>query len=169
MAVALSVAIATLVAAQLGLLIFGRWALALVASWLASGGCVVAGIVQHVPLLFGIGAFNLALALAWWWWQGPRGRRRAKRQLGDESRQVRDGLVRRMRQRVTARRGLSPSPSRWSPAWGWSLRHPQGPPSTTATRSPRRSSTTCPGRGWQRPRGSSRARLSIAQESARCT
>jgi membrane protein implicated in regulation of membrane protease activity len=68
------------------------------------------GIIDRNWALIGLAAFNVAVILAYLWWRGPKERHRARDELGDESRQLRDGLVRRMRERrVTA---PSPSPSR---------------------------------------------------------
>jgi len=70
------------------------------------------GILNHNPVLIGESAVGLAACAMFWWWNGRgKRRKRARRKLGDESRQLRDGLVRRMRQRRVTRPGWSPSPS----------------------------------------------------------
>jgi hypothetical protein len=72
--------------------------------------CVLAaGIVGHFYLTIAFGAAGLAILF--FRWGGPRQRRRVRRVLGEKSRQLRDGLVRRMHQRRLARPGWSPSPS----------------------------------------------------------
>jgi len=71
------------------------------------------GILDRNPWLIGELAVGLASWAVFWWWNGRgKRRKRASRELGDESRQLRDSLVRRMRQRRVARPGWSPSPSR---------------------------------------------------------
>jgi len=71
------------------------------------------GILDRSPWVIGNAAAGLAAFAAFWWWRGRgKRRKRASRELGDESRQLRDGLVRRMRQRRVTRPGWSPAPSR---------------------------------------------------------
>ena len=63
--------------------------------------CLAFGITSHVNVATWVGAAGVA---AWLFrWGGPRQRRRVKRVLGDKSRQLRDGLVRRMHQRRVTR------------------------------------------------------------------
>jgi hypothetical protein len=70
------------------------------------------GIVDRNPLIIGEAAAGLAAWAVFGWWNGRgKRRKRASKELGDESRQLRDGLVRRMRQRRVTRPGWSPSPS----------------------------------------------------------
>ena len=109
----LSIAGMALVAVELGLLAYGRRHLAYVAAIFASGCFLGYGILRHDPIQMGLAGGNILLFLALlFWWGGPKGRRRARRALGDESRRLREGLVRRMRQRRVTRPGWSPSPSR---------------------------------------------------------
>ena len=85
---------------------------ALVAVPCLSCGLAV-GILDRNSWIIGEAAVGLAAWAAVWWWNGRgKRRKRASRGLGDESRQLRDGLVRRMRQRRVTRPGWSPSPSR---------------------------------------------------------
>jgi hypothetical protein len=107
----LSTAGAAFVAAQLGLLASGRRYVAWLASGLASASFLALGILQHSAPLIWISTTNIVALLLWFWRGGPRRRKRAMKQLGDESRQLRDGMVRRMRQRRVTRPGWSPSPS----------------------------------------------------------
>jgi hypothetical protein len=107
----LSVAGAACVVAQLGLLARGRRYLAWLANGLASATFLAVGILQPFAPLIWISTANfVGLFLLWFWRGGPRRRKRARKQLGDESRQLRDGLVRRMRQRRVTRPAWSPSP-----------------------------------------------------------
>jgi hypothetical protein len=106
----LSIAGAVLVAAQLGLLARGRMYLSGLANGLASATFLAVGILQPFAPLIWISTANLVAFLLLFWWGGPRRRKRARKQLGDESRQLRDGLVRRMRQRRVTRPAWSPSP-----------------------------------------------------------
>jgi hypothetical protein len=106
----LSIAGAAFVAAQLGLLARGRRYLSLVANGLASTSFLGEGILHHDALLISISTAGIVTFLLMFWWGGPRRRKRARKQLGDESRQLRDGLVRRMRQRRVIRPSWSPSP-----------------------------------------------------------
>jgi hypothetical protein len=70
------------------------------------------GILDRNAWIIGEAAVGLATWAVFWWWNGRgKRRKRASRALGDESRQLRDGLVRRMRQRRVTRPGWSPSPS----------------------------------------------------------
>ena len=101
-----------LVAAELGLLSYGRRYLACILAIFASGCFLGYGILSHSPFQIGIAGGNILAFLALLFWGGPRGRRRTRKELGDESRQLRDGLVRRMRQRRVTRRGTLPHPSR---------------------------------------------------------
>ena len=99
-------------AGQLALMAYGRWALSLTVS--ASFGVLylVAGILVGSGLLAGLAAVNVLVWLVIFWWRGPRQRRRARKLLGDESRQLRAGLLRRLRQRRIPRPGWQPQPSR---------------------------------------------------------
>jgi hypothetical protein len=76
---------------------------------MASACLLAAGIVGHFNLTIALGAAGVAATFIRW--GGPRRRKRVKRVLGDKSRQLRDGLMRRIRQRPVARPGWSPSPS----------------------------------------------------------
>ena len=109
---AFSIAGAAFGAAELGLMAWGRWYLAWLAGGLGSASFLAAGILGHFPLLIWISTAGIAGFLLWFWWGGPRGRKRTRKELGDESRRLRDALVRRMRQRRVTRPGWSPSPSR---------------------------------------------------------
>src|SRR5215469_1208251 len=81
---------------------------ALVAVGCLSCGMAV-GILDRNPWLIGEEAAGLVVWAVFWWWNGRgKRRKRASRELGDESRQLRDGLVRRMRQRQVTRPGWSP-------------------------------------------------------------
>lgn len=105
----LSVAGAACCAAQLGLMAYGRSYLAALAGGCCSACLLVAGILGHNGVLVVLSAVGIGGWLIWWFWRGgPRGRRRASKVIGDESRQVRDGLVRRMRDRRA--RGREPLP-----------------------------------------------------------
>jgi hypothetical protein len=77
---------------------------------LCSACLLAAGIASHFYLTVAFGA--VGLAIAFFWWGRPRRRRRVRRVLGEKSRQLRDGLLRRMHQRRVARPGWSPTPSR---------------------------------------------------------
>jgi hypothetical protein len=105
-----SVSLALLVA-FLVLALYGRFYLALVVGLLGQVTGLVYGIVAHSWVNIGISAAGILLLLWSWWW--TRGRRKpVAKAVGDESRQLRDGLVRKVRQRRVTRRGLSPEPSR---------------------------------------------------------
>jgi len=80
------------------------------AAAMCSACLLAAGIVGHFYLTIALGTAGLTIAFIRW--GGPRQRRRVRRVLGDKSRQLRDGLVRRMHERRVAGPGLSPSPSR---------------------------------------------------------
>jgi len=108
----LSIAGAAFVAAEFGLLAWGRRYLSWLASGLASASFLAAGILQHFAPLIWISTANIVLFLLWFWRGGPRRRKRARKELGDESRQLRAGLVRRVRRRRVSRPGWSPSPLR---------------------------------------------------------
>lgn len=101
-----------LVAAELSLLAYGRRYLACILTLFASGCFLGYGILSHSPLQIGLAGGNILAFLALLFWGGPRGRRRTRKQLGNESRQLRNGLVRRLRQRRITRRGALPQPSR---------------------------------------------------------
>lgn len=79
------------------------------ANGMASACMLAAGIVGHFDPVIALGAAGVAAAFIRW--SGPRKRRRVKRVLGEKSRQLRDGLMRRIRQQPVARPGWSPSPS----------------------------------------------------------
>jgi hypothetical protein len=85
--------------------------LALACGVLASASILTHGIIERSGLVIGLGAFDLAIAVALLLWWNGRGkhRKRVGREIGDESRQVRDGLVRRARE-AGSRRSPSPSP-----------------------------------------------------------
>ena len=84
--------------------------LAGIANGIASALLLVAGIVGHLSLVIAFAAVGVATTLING--GGRRRRRRVKRVLGNKSRQLRRGLVRRMRERQGVRPGWSPSPSR---------------------------------------------------------
>jgi hypothetical protein len=83
--------------------------LALSAGVLAAASLVVRGIIDRSWLVIGLAALDLAIAVALLLWWNGRGkhRKRVGREIGDESRRVRDGLVRRAREAGSRR---SPSP-----------------------------------------------------------
>jgi hypothetical protein len=101
-----------LVAAELALLAYGRRKLACILALFASGCFLGYGIISHSPLQIGLAGGNILAFLALLFRGGPRGRHRTREELGDESRQLRDGLVRCMRQCRVTRRGTLPQPSR---------------------------------------------------------
>ena len=80
------------------------------ANGMASACILAAGIVGHLNLVIALGAAGVAAAFIQW--GRPRKRRRVKRVLGNKSRQLRDGLALRLRQRRVPRPGWSPAPSR---------------------------------------------------------
>ena len=84
-------------------------ALTSVAAWTV---WLVFSITTHNRVGVIVAAVSLAISLAAFWKGRGRRRRGARAEIGDESRQLRDGLVRRMRQRRVTRPGWSPSPSR---------------------------------------------------------
>src|SRR5690348_7810955 len=102
----LIIAGAALFAAQVGFLAYGHRNLGALSAGLCSASLLAAGILQHQPWLIAISVLGIAVFLLWFWWGGPKGRYRARKELGDESRQVRDGLVEKARPRP----GPSPSP-----------------------------------------------------------
>jgi hypothetical protein len=106
-----SIAGATFFVAELWFLTSGRWHLCVVASGLCSVSMLAAGILEHNTPLMWISTVGIVGFMLWFWRGGPRRRKRSRKRLGDESRQLRDGLVRRMRQRRVTRPGWSPSPS----------------------------------------------------------
>jgi membrane protein implicated in regulation of membrane protease activity len=86
-------------------------ALTAVAAWTV---WLVFGITTHNQVTAIVAAVSLAVSLAsFWFWKG-RGRRRrgARAEIGDESRQLRDGLVRRMRSLRRKRPITRPEPQR---------------------------------------------------------
>jgi hypothetical protein len=94
-----------------GLMVYGRRYLSIITVVCACGFflayCILSDSVLQAGIFGGVILANLALMF----WGGPKGRQRTREQLGDESQQLRDGLVRRMRQRRITRRGISPEPS----------------------------------------------------------
>jgi len=95
--------------AFIGLALYGWYYLAIVLALMVNVVGTVYGIIFRQWYLIGINAAG-ALWVLWNWWK-TRGRRKpVSKEIGDESRQLRDGLVRKMRRRVT-RRGWSPEPS----------------------------------------------------------
>ena len=102
---------ALLFGAELGLLAYGRYYLAGLAGLAASVTVVSQGIISHIPLVTGLGVLSIVLWFVFWHWGGRGRHKRTRREaIGDESRQVRDGLVRKMRARRAARPGWSPQP-----------------------------------------------------------
>ena len=97
---------------------FGLWLtkpprpyLALTAGLLASACILTRGIIDRSWLVIGLGALDVAISvvlLLWWNGRGKH-RKRVGREIGDESRQVRDDLIRRARIRI--RLGLRRSPA----------------------------------------------------------
>jgi hypothetical protein len=106
----LSVAGAVFVAVQIGLLARRRMYLGFLAGGLAAATFLAIGILQPYAPLIWMSTVNFAVLLLGFWRGGPRRRKRARRQLGDESRQLRDALLRRMRQRRVTRPAWSPLP-----------------------------------------------------------
>jgi len=106
----LIIAGAAFAATELGLLARGQRYLGVLAAGLGSASMLAAGILEHDAPLIGISTGGIVGFLLWFW-GGRRWRKRARKELGDESRQLRDGLVRRMRQRRVTRPVWSPSPS----------------------------------------------------------
>jgi hypothetical protein len=103
---------AVLMAAFTWLLVYRRMNLAAAVGVLISTCALIAGVILDSPILAGGGAVGLVLWLIFWR-GGQGGRKRTRKEaIGDESRQLRDGLVRRMRKRRVTRPGWSPSPSR---------------------------------------------------------
>ena len=109
----LLIAQATMLVAQTALLIYGRVYLAVVAGLCGTGLGLTYGIIHHSSLEVALAIFGVVLWVLTFWFRGRRGPKRGRRKaLGDESRQIRDGLVRRMREHHRERRDLQPSPSR---------------------------------------------------------
>jgi membrane protein implicated in regulation of membrane protease activity len=106
----LAVAGVALVAAELGLTAYGHRYLALVLDACAAGCILAYGILSHSAPLIGVAGVLVVLILVAFW-RGPKRRDRVRKELGDESRQLRDGLVRRMRARRVTRRRAAPQPS----------------------------------------------------------
>jgi|SRR5215469_4844989 len=108
MLLALGITWAALFAAEIWLLVYCRFHLAGLAALGASAVIVAEGIISHSPLATGLGAASILAYFVFW--RDGRGRRKRTRReaIGEESRQVRDGLVRRLR---ATRPGWSPSPS----------------------------------------------------------
>jgi hypothetical protein len=106
---ALEIISAALFASELWLLVYGRFHLAGLAALATSVVIVAEGIISHSLLVTGLGAAGILAYFVIW--RGGRDRRRRTRReaIGEESRQVRDGLVRRWR---GTRPGWSLSPSR---------------------------------------------------------
>jgi hypothetical protein len=109
---------AVLVAIFTWLLVYRRRNLAAAVGVLIDICALVCAVILHSPILSPILGGSGAVGLVLWFifWRDGRGgrggRKRTRREaIGDESRQLRDSLVRRIRQRVT-RQGWSPSPSR---------------------------------------------------------
>jgi hypothetical protein len=101
---ALTTAQAALLVAEIGLMLYWRLYLALAAALLLSASGVIVGIMLHSAPVTALGAAGVVLWLVNWW--RSRGRRKRVRQAtGDESWQLRDGLVRRMRRRRVTRPG----------------------------------------------------------------
>jgi hypothetical protein len=110
--IAFQVVWAALTVGQVGLWLTNppRPYLALTAGLLASACILTRGIIDHSWLVIGLGALEVAIAVALLLWWNGRGkhRKRVSREIGDESRQVRDALVRRARIRPGLRRSPSP-------------------------------------------------------------
>ena len=111
MATSLTLANATLLVVQIGLALYGHRYLALLAGLFLTFGCLAFGIVTRSPLNIALASVNLLIWL-WFWWRSRKQRRPVAKEVGDESRQLRDSLVRKVRERRVTRRGLSPEPSR---------------------------------------------------------
>ena len=112
MAMFLDIAGAVFVTVQIVFFIYGRTALVVAAGGLGGACFLAAGILDHHQWTILLAMVNIAVVLLYFWRGGPRGRHRSREALGDESRQLRDGLIRRMRERRTARPKPSPQPSR---------------------------------------------------------
>jgi membrane protein implicated in regulation of membrane protease activity len=102
----LTIAGAVFLVAQVGFLVYGHRNLGALSAGLSSASLLAAGILQHRPWLIGVSVLGIAVFLLWFWWGGPKRRSRVRKELGDESRQVRDELAEKGR----ARPGPSPSP-----------------------------------------------------------
>ncbi len=101
-----------LTATALGLVAYGRRYLATAVGFASSGCFLTAAVLAHSALQAAIAGGNALVFLALLFWGGPKGRRRTAAGLGDESRQLRAGLLRRLRERRAGRRGPQPQPSR---------------------------------------------------------
>ncbi len=102
---------AALFAAFIGLALYGWYWLAVVLGLMVNVTGITYGIIFRQWYLVGIN-FAGMLWVLWNLWRSRRRRKPVAKLVGDESRQLRDGLVRKMRRRRAARRGLSPQPSR---------------------------------------------------------
>jgi hypothetical protein len=111
LALDLTLAQAALVGGWVSLAAHGRWHVAALVAGLNSACGLAVGIVTGNRWVIGLNVLGILAFGVFWWRGGPRGRKRARKALGDESQQLRDGLVRRMRQRVTTRPSWLPSPS----------------------------------------------------------
>lgn len=97
--------------AFIALMLYGLYWLGVVLALLLSAVGILYGIVYRQWWLVGLNVAG-ALWVLWNLWRSRRRRKPVAKLVGDESRQLRDGLVRKMRRRRAARRGLSPQPSR---------------------------------------------------------
>jgi hypothetical protein len=107
MLLALGITWALLFGAEVGCLVYGRFYLAALAGLAASVTVVAEGIVIHFSLMTALGVFSIAVWFFWQWGGRGRHKRWARKLIGDEARQARDGLVHRIR----ARRGVWREPS----------------------------------------------------------
>jgi hypothetical protein len=99
----------TLFVLQTALILYGRVYLSAAAAILATTAQLVDAIILRTWLGIALGIFSLAWWIILFYWRGPRNPKRAKKLIGDETRQIRDGLVRRARE-ARSPRSLSPSP-----------------------------------------------------------
>jgi hypothetical protein len=113
MVTALTTAGVALVGAEILLMVWDEMYLSLFAGLLADASFVTAGIILHSVVVIVSSTAGIALLLLMIWWLNGRGKRRKRvsKELGDESRQLRDGLLRRLRDRQVTRREPAPLPS----------------------------------------------------------
>jgi hypothetical protein len=108
----LTLALPVLLGGFLYFRVTGRLYLSVLVAGLCLSCGLAVGILNHDPVTIGEAAVGLAAFAVFWWWNGRgKRRKRARKELGDESRQLRDGLVRRLRERRVTRRKPSPLPS----------------------------------------------------------
>jgi hypothetical protein len=96
--------------AFIALMLYGRYWLGVVLALLVNAVGILYGIVYRQWWIAGLNVAG-ALWVLWNLWRTRRRREPIAKAIGDESRQLREKLVRKMRRRRAARRGLSPEPS----------------------------------------------------------